>query len=101
MTYASPTTINGSLGFGEVLNYINNVTNNWISIMFLMAIYIIVLVGYYKAQDDFKGALAVAGYGTFIVAFLFWLGGFVMGWTLGVAIGLAVIGTFVLLMDNS
>ena len=101
MTYASPTTINGTKGFGEVLNYINVVTNSWISNMFLVAIYVIVLIGFYKSKDDFKGAFAVAGYGTFVVALFFWIGGFIAGITFGITIAVAILGTLVLLMDNN
>ena len=101
MAYPSPTTINGTKGFGEVLNYINVVTNSWISNMILIAIYVIVLIGFYKAKEDFKGALAVAGYGTFVVALLFWIGGFVSGISFGMTIGVAILGTIVLLMDNN
>jgi len=101
MTISSVTSINASKGLGEILAYTNNVTNNWMSQMMLIAIYIIVLVGFYKAKEDFQGALAVAGYGTFVVALLLWIGGFVSGWALGISIALAIIGTFVLLMDHS
>ena len=101
MTYPSPTTINGSKGFAEVLNYTNTVTDGWISNMFLIAIYFIVLIGFYKAKEDFKGALAVAGYGTFVVGLLFWIGGFVSGLSFGFALGMAIIGTIVLLLDNN
>lgn len=101
MTYPEITTINGTKGFGEVLNYINTVTNSWISHMFLIAIYFIILIGFYKAKEDFKGALAVAGYGVFVVGLLFWVGGFVSGIALGFAISLAIIGTIVLLLDNN
>jgi hypothetical protein len=101
MTYASPTTINTTAGFGEVLNYINVVTDNWISNMFLIAIYIIILIGFYKSKEDFKGALAVAGYGLFVAGLFFWIGGFVAGITFGITIALAIIGTLVLLLDNN
>ena len=101
MTYPSVTTINASAGLGEILKYTNTITDNWMSNMFLIAIYVISLMGFYKAQNDFKGALAVAGYGTFVVALLFWIGGFVSGWALSIAVALAIIGTFVLLMDNN
>jgi len=101
MTIASPSTINATKGFGEVLNYVNVVTDGWLSNMIIIAIYVIVLMGYYKAKDDFKGALAVAGYGTFVVGLLFWIGGFVSGITLGMVIGGAILGTVVLLLDNN
>jgi len=101
MSYPSPSSINASNGFIEILNYTNLVTNSWISNMMLIAIYIIVLIGYYKAKDDFQGALAIAGYGTFVVALLFWIGGFVSGWAFAISVALAVMGTLVLLMDNN
>jgi len=101
MTYPSPSTINASKGFGEVLNYVNVVTDSWISNMFLIAIYFIVLIGFYKAKEDFKGALAVAGYGTFVVGLLFWIGGFVSAWAFGISLAMAILGTIVLLMDNN
>lgn len=101
MAYTSPTSINASLGFGEVLHYINDVTNNWVSNLLLLSVYVIILIGFYKAKEDFKGALAVAGYGCFILALLFWIGGFVSGIALGVTIAVAIVGTIVLLLDNN
>jgi len=101
MAYPSPSSVNMSKGFGEVLNYINVVTDNWISNMILIAIYFIVLIGFYKAKDDFKGALAVAGYGTFVFALFMWIGGFVSGIAFGMTIAMAIIGTLVLLLDNN
>jgi len=101
MTYTSPTTINVTKGFGEVLNYVNVVTNSWLSNMFMIALYVIILIGFYKAKDDFKGALAVSGYGTFVVGLLFWIGGFISGIAFGMTIGVAILGTVVLLLDNN
>ena len=101
MTYASPTSINATRGLGEVLNYVNVVTNSWLSNMLMIGIYVIILLGFYKARDDFKGALAVAGYGTFVVGLLFWIGGIISGIAFGMTIGLAILGTAVLLMDNN
>jgi len=101
MSYPSPSSINASKGFTEILSYTNDVTNSWISNMLLIGIYIIVLIGFYKAKDDFQGALAVAGYGTFVVALFFWIGGFVSGWAFGISIAMAILGTIVLLMDHN
>jgi len=101
MTYASPTTINATKGLGEVFNYVNVVTNSWLSNMFMIGLYVIILLGFYKAKDDFKGALAVAGYGTFVAGLLFWIGGFISGIAFGLTIGGAILGTLVLLMDNN
>ena len=99
MTILSPSSINASKGFGEILNYVNVVTDGWISNMIMIAIWVIVLMGYYKAKDDFKGALAIAGYGTFVIGLLFWIGGFITGVVFGMSIAVAIIGTLVLLLD--
>jgi hypothetical protein len=101
MTYTSPSTINASQGLSAILNYINYATNQWASNLVLIGIWIIVLMGYYKARDDFAGALAVAGYGTFVVSLFFWIGGFISGAVFGIVIAFAILGTIVLLMDNS
>lgn len=100
MTYTSPTSVNMTKGFPELLIYLNTVTDSWISNMILLSIYIIAVAGYYKSSDDFSGALAIAGFGTFIISLLFWMGGFVSGVTFGIVIGIAIIGVLVLLMDN-
>lgn len=100
MAYPSPSTINASKGLGELFNYINLVTNNWVSNMIMIGIWIIVLMGFYKAKEDFKGALAVAGYSTFVVGLLFWIGGFISGWAFGVVIAMALIGTAILFTDQ-
>lgn len=101
MVYPSPNSINASAGLGNVFGYINGVTNQVFSIMLLLAIYVITLMGFYKAKEDFTGAMAVAGFGTFVVALLFWIGGIISGIYLGISIALAIIGVIVLLMDSS
>ncbi len=100
MTYASPTTINATKGLGEILNYVNDVTDQWISNLFLLGIFIIFLVGYYKAKDDFAGAFAVAGFGTFVAGLFFWLGGFVSGWAFAISIAVTLIGVVFILVDT-
>jgi hypothetical protein len=100
MTYDLPTTINATKGLEEVLIYANNVTDNWLSNLVLIAVYVIVLIGFYKAKEDFTGALGVAGYVTFVIALLFWLGGWISGIALGISIAIGIIGTLVLLLDN-
>ena len=101
MAYPSPSTINVSQGLGEVFNYVNVVTSNWLSNLIMIGIYVIILIGFYKAKDDFKGAMAVAGYGTFVVGLLFWVGGFISGLAFVWIISIAIIGTVVLMMDNN
>ena len=100
MTYASPTTINASNGITELLAYTNSVTSSWLSNMILIAIYVIVLIGYYRAKDDFVGGMATAGFGTFVVGLLFWIGGFISGITLSIVIGILFIGVVVLFVDT-
>lgn len=100
MTYASPSTINASEGFISILNYINTATNNWISNILLMAIYAIIAFSYYKTSGDFSGAMASAGFVTFIVGLLFWMGGFVTGWALSITVAILIIGVIAILMDK-
>jgi len=100
MTYASPSTINMSKGLSSTFGYLGNVTDGWFGSILLIAIYVIVLMGFYKAQNDFKGAMAVAGFGTFVVSLLFWIGGMISGITFGITIAVAIIGVLVLLLDQ-
>lgn len=101
MTYTSPSTINASKGLGEVLSFVNNATDQWLSNLFIFGIWIIILLGYYKAKDDFKGAFAVSSYVTFVSSLFFWLGGFVSGVLFGIVIAVSIISTLVLLLDNN
>lgn len=100
MVYDSPTTINATAGFGSVLTYINTVTDGWISNMLLIAVYIISLMSFAKARDDIAGAFAVSGFATFIVALLFWLGGFINGIVLGIVTAMAIIGIIALFFKS-
>lgn len=100
MAYASPSSINVTKGLTEIFSYVNTVTSEWFSRLILISIYVIVLMGFYKAKEDFTGAMAVAGFGVFVLALLFWLGGMVSGVTLGISIAMAIIGVVVLLMDK-
>ena len=97
--YDSPTTINATKGFGEVLTYINTVTNSWVSNMLLVSLYIIMLMGWYRTQgNDFIGGLAVAGFGTSVIATLLWIAGFVGPDTLGVTYAVMLVGVAALLL---
>jgi len=93
MAYPSPTTINATKGWGEILTYINVVTNNWISTLLLLAIFVIILIAQLKARDDFLGGLAISSYVTFILATLLWVIGFVNPVIYGVVIGVTVLAT--------
>ena len=102
MAYASPTEINATKGIGEVLNYINDVTNFWISRMLMVAIFIIFFMGYIRSKndDDFVGAFSVSSYATLVIGILFWIIGFVDGVTFGIIIALSLISTAILLLDK-
>jgi len=98
--YASPTSANVSEGLGNLIQYTNEVTNNMFANMFLLGIWVIIFMGFYKAKDDPKGAFAVAGYGTFVVGLLFWIGGWISTSIFALAVGGTILGTIVLLMDK-
>ena len=98
--YASPKSINASEGMGTLIDYINQVTSFWFSNMLLIGIWVIIFMGFYKAKDDPSGAFAVAGYGTFVMGLLFWIGGWITGWAFGLVLGVAILGTIMLLIDK-
>jgi len=100
--YNLPTsdTINASQGLIGILLYINDVTYDWFSRLLLIAIYVIIVMSYYRARNDFVGGLALAGFGTFIIGFLFFLGGFVTGVDLALAFGIMIIGVLWILVDK-
>lgn len=102
MTYASPTTINGSAGIGSLLNYVNTVTNFWMSRMLMIGVFVIFLMGYLrnKPDEDFVGAFAVGSYASLVVGMLFWIIGFLDGVTFGIIIALSLISTAILLMEK-
>jgi len=101
MAYPDPSTINASLGLGEIANYTNNVTGQWFGYMILVSVWVIVLMGYYKAKEDFIGGLAVAGFGVFVVGLLFWLGGFVNGIAMMVTLAVAIISAIPLFTSGN
>ena len=100
MTYTSPAEINASRGIISLLEYINEVTDFWMSRMLMVAIFVIFLMGYLrsKGEEDFWGALAVGSYATLVIGVLFWIIGFLDGVTFGIIIGLSVISTALLML---
>jgi hypothetical protein len=102
MTYDYPTNtnFNASKGLTEYLGYINGVTDGWVSKMMLLSIWFIIVAGFYKARDDLKGAFATASFVTFVLALLFWAGGFSSGWEVTITLGLTIISALALLMDK-
>ena len=100
MTAEEGYNVTGSDGFANIIYYLNYVTNYWFTNMILIGIWILVLAGFYKSTDDFAGALAVAGFGTFVVALLLWAGKLIETLTFSVTIGVMIIGILVLLVDK-
>ena len=102
MAWQDPTTINWTQGMGSFFAYINSVTLGWASRMTLIGIYVIVLSAYYKARDDFFGAIAVAGISTFIVALLGWMvePAFIDTPTLIIVTALMFIGVAVIMVER-
>ena len=86
------TTYNVSAGLPTVLTYVNEVTGHWASNMILIAIYIIFAFGYYHAKRDWFAGIAVAGFGTFVVAIFFRMGGFIQTNTMAIIIAVMIIG---------
>jgi CHASE2 domain-containing sensor protein len=100
MTYTSPSSLNMSKGFLELINYLNYVTDYVFAYMLMISVYVIFLVGYYKAKNDFGGALAIAGFVTFVVGLLFWLGGWIPNSAMAVTLAVGIIGVVVILFDK-
>ena len=102
MAWTSPTTINATRGFADILPYLNEVTENWISRMLLIGIWIIFLFGYLrvKGDNDIISGMAVSSYVTFVLATLLWIIGFVSGLDMAIVVGVTLISTAMLLLDK-
>ena len=101
MTYASPTTINATQGLDSFLPYLSTVTQFWFGRMLMIAIYLIFLFGYLRANDrDWVGGMAVSGYITFVLGLLFWVIDLISGLDFAVIIGVMAIGTVLLLTQK-
>ena len=102
MAYTSPTAINGSRGIISILEYVNEVTDFWISRMLMLAIFVIFTMGYLRSKndDDFLGAITVGSYATLVIGLLFFIIGFLDGVAFGIIIAVAIVSTALLLMDR-
>jgi hypothetical protein len=102
MPYSLPTssTINASQGLIAILLYVNEVTNSWFARLLLIGLFVIIVMGYYRARQDFIGGFALAGFGTFIIGFLFFIGGFVTGIDLAFAFAIMIVGVVWILVDK-
>lgn len=94
MTYEYPTSINWSEGFDQVIYYVNDVTNSWVSILLLVAIYIITAVSVFSSErtpDAIFNGMATAGFLLIILGTIFWIADFISGVVLIFAIAVAII----------
>ncbi len=101
MAYTSPTEINASQGLDSLLPYLSEVTNFWFGRMLMIAIFVIFLMGYLRAnKDDFVGALAVSSYVTFVLGLIFWVIGLVSGLDFAIIIGVVIVASVILLTQK-
>ena len=101
MAWDSPTTINASQGFESLIPYLDGVTQHWFGRMFLFAVFLIFIFGYMRSKaGSFWDALAVSSYVTFIIGLLFWVIGIITGIDFSIVIGITLISTLILLLQN-
>lgn len=98
MAWDLPSSRNMSKGIDEVINYTNNVTLGWFTNMLLISIYIIVLMAYYRNTKDMFGGMGLAGFATFIIALLLWVGGFCADITFVFSIGILILSVAIMLI---
>lgn len=102
LPYPYITERNLTKGFDEILYYVNEVTNSWASNMIIIGIFIVTMFGVYSrnSRGDYLEAFAIAGFLTFLVSILFWIGGFVAWQTIGFTFTVMVIGFVSLLFER-
>ena len=101
MAWTSPSTVNATQGLSDFLPYISEVTQFWFGRMLMIAIYVIFLFGYLRANNrDWIGGMAVSGYVTFVIGLFFWIIGFVSGLDFAIIIGVMAVGTILLLTQK-
>lgn len=71
--YELPTEVDLTQGFGGLFNYLNTNTSSWLSILLLLAIYVIFASGYYYAKKDIAGGFAIGGFAIFVIGTLLWV----------------------------
>lgn len=105
MTYADPSTINGSAGISEYLLYLNEVTYHVFSSLMLMGIFLVFMLGSYYAsrrmtstsEGNMPVSFAVAGFITFILAIvLSGIDDFISLYEILVTLVVAIIGAIAL-----
>ena len=87
---------NVSKGFEEILSYVNDVTNSWISNMLLVGIFIIAFLGIFATRKDIGEAFAGSGFLLVMTATFFWVFDFISITPLITCIVVAIFGFAVL-----
>lgn len=102
VNYTLPTSdnLNVSAGFMGILNYINNASSFWVSRLMLVSIYALIVMAYYNSKRDFVGGFAIAGFGTFVIALLLFIVGFVQPMDLTFSVAVMIIGVAWILFDK-
>lgn len=101
MAHLSPTTINASGGIDNFFVYLTNVTDWWFGRMIMVAIWVIITMGYLKKNDeDYIGAFAVSSYVTFILGLFFWVMKLLHPLDLGLLLGISAVSTIALLLQK-
>jgi hypothetical protein len=93
MAYTSPAEINASAGLPNLFNYINDVTGNWFINMLIISIFSIILISYTRSSNnDIVTGFGVAGFSTFIISTMLYLGQALSGTIYAITIAVAIIG---------
>jgi hypothetical protein len=99
--YTNPSTINMTNPVG-IFSYIGEVTTFYFFNVYdvlLVGLWFLILAGTYKTTDDIAWALGVSGFGIFLLGLLLWMGGLITGYTMGIYIGMVIIGVVAYLLS--
>jgi len=96
--YSSPTTVDLTDNPVGLFAWLNDVTNFWFSNMLLIVIWVMFLMGYLAVnKDDYAGGFAVASYVVMVLSLIGWLMNLVSGFSFGIALGVSMLATAILL----
>lgn len=97
--YADPSSVDLSNPI-NLIYYINNNSYQLFGIGFVIVIWILVFIGYYKGREDFTGAFAVSSFIAFLLGLLGWAGGIVPPYFFSIVTGITIISGILLYMDR-
>jgi len=88
-----------SMSIGAVFDMVNNVTNGWIMVLLLLAIYVIMFLVVLRFGASIAGA--VAGVTTFALSLMLMSAGLVKFYFVGIIAILAIIGVLATQIERS